>query len=270
VPSSPTTPSKVPGFSFLKGKLPPSAIDIVTGTTGADIHYRRMKLSNGSTVIVQVNGASMDNVPKGARFVKSWGTSHAAEPLSVVAGRPPGLGASSSSLLGESYSTLIGDSQSLILDGERESMYKQYGEASRMMPGSTGRPTTTTTSSSSAAVISVHTSNRRAQNLDFPTPKPVLYESPKRVNKMKSLLGFNALNDIAPDAGIGLPPKLADTFAVDNPALRPVSVRSRQRGGGDVLGLKRPPAMMHRLLQEEDSLIQKSKDLLSVSIDSSH
>lgn len=113
----PSSPSKVPGFSFLKGKLPPSAIDIVTGTTGADIHYRRVVLADGSTVIVPINGESMENVPKGAQFVKTWGTSHAAEPLLVVAERAPGLPPSSSSPSAPSFMMGGLDSESFAFEG---------------------------------------------------------------------------------------------------------------------------------------------------------
>ena len=51
VPARPASP----GFKFLKGQLGPSALDVVTGTTQADISFRRVELSTGGPLIVPVS-----------------------------------------------------------------------------------------------------------------------------------------------------------------------------------------------------------------------
>jgi hypothetical protein len=46
--------SKKPGFSFSQGRPATSSLDLVTGTTGADTTFRRIRLPNGESIIVQV------------------------------------------------------------------------------------------------------------------------------------------------------------------------------------------------------------------------
>ena len=64
----------MPGVSFGNGKLGKSAVDIDTGTTGADKKFRRLKLPGGKPVIFETNKDSCsDNMPPGAVFTSDWG-----------------------------------------------------------------------------------------------------------------------------------------------------------------------------------------------------
>lgn len=61
------------GFTFPKGKLPPSALDTVTGSTNADIHYRRVLTRDGAEVIMPVSNNNKV-LPIGATYVSGWST----------------------------------------------------------------------------------------------------------------------------------------------------------------------------------------------------
>jgi len=65
--------SRMPGVSFGNGKLGKSAVDIDTGTTGADKKFRRLKLPNGEAIIYETNkDSNASNMPPGARFTADW------------------------------------------------------------------------------------------------------------------------------------------------------------------------------------------------------
>jgi len=65
--------SRLPGLSFGNGKLGKSAVDVDTGTTGADKKFRRLKLPSGEAVIYETNkDSNASNMPLGARFTADW------------------------------------------------------------------------------------------------------------------------------------------------------------------------------------------------------
>ena len=66
--------SREPGFKFLAGKMGPSAMDIVTGTTNADLHYRRIKSYDGELKIVPFYGKEL-SIPKNSILIETWATS---------------------------------------------------------------------------------------------------------------------------------------------------------------------------------------------------
>ena len=74
-------------------------------------------------------------------------------------------------------------------------------------------------------------------------------------------LGHNSFNDLPPDTA-GVPLRLTETMPVSpSPANeRIMRVKSRQRGGGDLLGLRRVTAPF-----DEASLLNKSTSFLSNS-----
>ena len=66
--------SREPGFKFLAGKMGPSAIDKVTGTTNADLHYRRIISDNGELKIMPFYGKNIE-LPRNSMLVETWATS---------------------------------------------------------------------------------------------------------------------------------------------------------------------------------------------------
>ena len=65
--------SRMPGMSFGNGKLGKSAVDISTGSTGADKKFRRLQLPSGETLIYETNkDSNASNMPRGARFTSNW------------------------------------------------------------------------------------------------------------------------------------------------------------------------------------------------------
>jgi hypothetical protein len=65
--------ARMPGVSFGNGKLGKSAVDIDTGTTGADKKFRRLKLPSGEAHIYETNkDSNASNMPEGARFTSDW------------------------------------------------------------------------------------------------------------------------------------------------------------------------------------------------------
>lgn len=96
-----TTPtSKYKGFSFGKATFSTSSIDINTGTTNADVLYRRIKLKDGSSRIYALSkavnyGGQKSDMPAGAIEAPSWGTEplQVDETLAVVSGLVSPVGA---------------------------------------------------------------------------------------------------------------------------------------------------------------------------------
>jgi hypothetical protein len=67
--------SREPGFAFLKGPMPRSCLSVVTGTTGADVTFRRVLLKNGEEVIISFGSEKTTSLPKGAKYIGGWGQS---------------------------------------------------------------------------------------------------------------------------------------------------------------------------------------------------
>lgn len=61
-----------PGFTFLRGPMA-TALTVVTGTTKADISYRRIQMPDGSATIMPVRPGDAE-LPPGAKVVASWAT----------------------------------------------------------------------------------------------------------------------------------------------------------------------------------------------------
>lgn len=66
--------SRQPGFKFLAGKMGPSSIDKVTGTTNADLHYRRVISNDGELKIIPFYGNNIE-LPLNTTLVETWATS---------------------------------------------------------------------------------------------------------------------------------------------------------------------------------------------------
>ena len=214
--------AKIPGFAFLKGKKPPSALEIVTGTTKADIHYRRVVLSDHKETILPIGHD--DQLPAGAKFKSTWGNTH---------------------LVAANDSKLAITTQPLLRPATTDATNDRSNEALSPLPSSTE-----------------YTPQHRVPQVHKP-PRPVTRQkiSANTGNSFIESIGHNSFNDLPPDtAGISL--RLSETMPVTPSTAneRNVYVKSRQRGGGDLLGLKRVTTPF-----DEASLLKKSTSFLSNS-----
>ena len=204
---SPIQRSRKPGFSFLKGKKPPSALDIVTGTTDSDKFFRRLQLRDGSTAIVPVTGDT--RLPTGARYVPAWGQMHSVD-----------------TQLGLNVKLLGSQGEAAAVDGRAQDEARGDRIHTMSLPSaSRGRPVTATE----------------------PTRPPIKYNRKNDAFylQVKSVegtrLGDEAMNNVPPGtAGIGI--KVSDRFPVISPFFRPISVRNHRSGGGDTAGQSRNPS----------------------------
>ena len=203
---SPIQRSRKPGFSFLKGKKPPSALDIVTGTTDSDKCFRRVQLSDGSVVIVPVTGDT--RLPNGAYFLPSWGQTHTTGTqldLDVKLLTSPGECSSYNGRRYHEEETRGGNIHSLSLPS-----------ASR------GRPVTA--------------AEPPRPPIKYIRKDDAFYLQIKSVESER--LGSEGMNNLPPGtAGIGV--KVSDKFPVVTPFFRPISVRNHRSGAGDTAGLSR-------------------------------
>jgi hypothetical protein len=66
--------NKIPGVSIGKGTPGKSSLDIITGSTDADINFKRLVFDDGKSIIYKLNKDSdASNMPEGACFTDSWG-----------------------------------------------------------------------------------------------------------------------------------------------------------------------------------------------------
>ena len=211
-----TEAAKIPGFAFLKGKKPPSSLEIVTGTTNADVRYRRVILRDRKETIIPIGAGA--ELPEGAKYKSTWGNTH---------------------LVAANDSKLAVVTQPLLRPTTTESL--------SLLPSSTE-----------------YTPQYRIPPVHKP-PRPVTRQkvSTDASNSFIESLGHNSFNDLPPDTA-GIPLRLSETVPVSPSSStvnsRYLQVKSRKRGGGDLLGLKRVTAPY-----DEASLLKRSTSFLSNS-----
>lgn len=90
-------PSRKKGFAFSKSTFATSSIDVTTGTTNADLLYRRIRQKDGSPLIYAISkSVGIKDMPKGSVEEQSWATEQLKkdETLAVVSNMLSPIGGS--------------------------------------------------------------------------------------------------------------------------------------------------------------------------------
>lgn len=255
--------SREPGFKFLAGKMGPSAMDIVTGTTNADLHYRRIKSHEGEFKIVPFYGKDI-SIPKNAVLVETWATSQEmAEKDDKLQVRMESYGSFDKSIKNKgspenidnddyTYESTADYSQELkyseelsssILDGRLSSL--ELNESYDDHPKSPTTPIQRSLPSSATLQQPIRNYEKgewkrpmtvsRADEKTKLLQRQHLTEIRKKNHNYTDMKWNRTYNDNENNELV-VPIRVADTMPIMNNTNKQILVKKNTRGGGDVLG----------------------------------